>query len=223
MAKKSIRHANTSPIFISHCVQFIIFEGKNWHAHEDTRTLWKQQLWSCFSLPPAPSLQSLCVSGGGKQRVSWCLCKHLHQHRCSEKTSAATACSHPRRGCTRQIKGREKKQALTVGSTSAAFIRYSDRCPLCISAVGNQVFILRDHSSRQLHQEIFWFRYIMLSALFSLFLFLPLTLPDSHHIFSLVLILFIYTDDYILQSATNTSNSIVMWYIERGPCFIQWV
>lgn len=75
-----------------------------------------------FSLPPAPSLQSLCLSGGGKHNASWCLCNHLHQ--CWFRKIPAASDVVVRGGrSTRHIKGRDENQPPSVESTTAAFSR----------------------------------------------------------------------------------------------------
>lgn len=156
--------------------------------NKDTRTLWRQQLWSCFSLPPAPSLQSVCVSGGGKQNVSWCVRKHLHQC-CFRKISAATDVVTRGGRCTRQIKRWEEKQPLPVESTTAAFTRYSDWCPLCTSAVWAKPGFYPQRPKQQTAVSGNTLIQVHNALCLVLSLFLPITLCDSHHIFSLVVIL----------------------------------
>lgn len=210
----------TFPSF--HHIQFLISEGKIWQHGKDTRTLWRQQPWSCFSLPPAPSLQSLCVSGGGKQRVSWCLCKHLHQHR-FRKNPCCHSWSHPGRRMHEadQGTGREagsysgkhltsihKVQWLmsTVYLSSGSYTRFSssetkaaDSCIRKYSDSGTHCSLPCSLSVSSPHAP--WFS--------------PHFLACSH---PLLLICWLHTAE-----CNDKSNSIVMWYIECGPRFVQWV
>lgn len=201
-----------------HCILFLNFEGNIWQYIMDTRTLWRQQLWTCSSLPNAPSLQSLCVSGGEKQAVSWCLCKHLHQHH-FRKISASTAEVIQGGGRTRQIKGWEGKHACGLESTSTAFTRYSDWCSLCTSAVGATPGFYAQRPKQQTAASgntlIQVYNSLCLVLSFCFFPSRSLNLT----IFSLILTLFL-----LLTAQCNAkSNTIVIWWIERGPCFIQWL
>lgn len=166
-------------------IQFLISEGKIWQRSEDTRTLWKQAALVLF-LAASCSISAVTVCEWRGKAESELVSLHAFTSAASlqrEKTSAATAQVIRGGGCSEHIKGWEEKQARVVGSISTASTRCSDWCPLWTSAVGATPGF---HPQRpkaaadsRLHQEILWFRYMMLS----------LFLPDSHHIFSLALTL----------------------------------
>lgn len=153
----------------------------------------RQQLWSCSSQPNAPSLHHYMWA----EAVSWCLCKHLHEHFPGEKKiSASTAEDIQGGGRSRD----EKTKRLEIASKE--FTRHNNwhhgvpqqYSRFLSSKTKASVSSIRKHSDSG----------IVPATMFHLSVS-SLTLPESHYIFLVSLtLIWSLTADYNAKSGTFT-------------------
>lgn len=117
-----------------HKSQFNI-EVNIWQYIKDTRTLRRQELWSCSLHCLMLHLCSQCVWAEGQSRQWADAFASITIGIISEQNICFRSWSQGG-GSGGEIKGQEKKHACRLQSTSTAFTRYSDWCSLCTSAVG---------------------------------------------------------------------------------------
>lgn len=111
-----------------------IFEDSDWDDGKDIRTLWRQQLWSCFSLPPAPSLQCVWVEGEGREWAG--VFASIYISIVSEKSLLPQLLSAREKDALGRSRDGERNRLLQWEVPQQHFLRYSDWFPLCTSAVG---------------------------------------------------------------------------------------